>query len=391
MVILAWIVVGVLLVPTLVLAVECFSAFLPERGKVNPQKKRPNLAILIPAHNEGSGIAETLASVISQIHTGDRILVVADNCSDDTAAIALAAGASVIERDNSTQLGKGFALAYGLDELSKNPPDVLIMLDADCLVMEDTLTKLAVSAGMYDCPVQSLYLMHAGIDAPIRLKVAEFAWVVKNHVRALGLFKLHLPCQLMGTGMAFPWHIISKVDLATDAIVEDMQLGVELATRGHETRFCPDACVTSCFPMGEKDAGTQRRRWEHGHLEMITRQAPRLLIAALRQRSPGLFFLVLDLMVPPVALYCLIMILALVAFGCSILWISAGPFFTLLTGGFIFGLTLICVRFQFARHIIGWKECVGIPMYVLSKVGVYIGYIWSKESKWVRTGRDSND
>ena len=53
--------------------------------------------------------------------------------------------------------------------------------------------------------MQILDLMTAPEDSPINYRVAEFAWRVNNWVRPLGLAALGLPCQLMGTGMAFPW------------------------------------------------------------------------------------------------------------------------------------------------------------------------------------------
>ena len=185
--------------------------------------------------------------------------------------------------------------------------------------------------------------------------------------------------------------MICDADLANGAIVEDMQLGTELATKGYETHFCPDAVVRSSFPVAKKDMGTQRRRWEHGHLEMIMSQSPRLLLAALCQRSWGLLFLVLDLMVPPIALHCLILILGLMITACAALWLSVLPFLVLLAGALIFGLTLLFAWFGFARHVISWRELLGIPMYMFSKVSMYLGFIHSRESRWVRTGRNSDD
>jgi hypothetical protein len=71
-------------------------------------------------------------------------------------------------------------------------------------------------------PVQALYLMMAPADSQINYKVAEFAWRVKNWLRPLGLRALGLPCQLMGTGMAFPWEVIRRADLASASLVEDL-------------------------------------------------------------------------------------------------------------------------------------------------------------------------
>ena len=78
---------------------------------------RPPVAVLVPAHNESSGLLPTLANIQSQLLPGDRLLVVADNCSDDTAALARAAGAEVVERNDPTRRGKGYALDWGVQHL----------------------------------------------------------------------------------------------------------------------------------------------------------------------------------------------------------------------------------------------------------------------------------
>src|SRR5450432_771306 len=70
--------------------------------------------VLIPAHNEGAGILPTLRDVQAQLGPNDSILVVADNCTDDTAAIAEAAGVEVTVRADPARRGKGYALEFGV-------------------------------------------------------------------------------------------------------------------------------------------------------------------------------------------------------------------------------------------------------------------------------------
>src|SRR5437899_2040248 len=69
------------------------------------------VAVLVPAHDEARGIAATLATIAPQLRAGDRVVVVADNCTDDTAEMARAAGADVFERADSVHVGKSFAIA----------------------------------------------------------------------------------------------------------------------------------------------------------------------------------------------------------------------------------------------------------------------------------------
>ena len=130
--------------------------------------------VLIPAHNEGAGILPTIRDVQAQLGPNDRILVVADNCTDDTAAIVHAAGVDVIVRADPTRRGKGYALEFGVRHLGLNPSDVVIIMDADCRLGENALRHLSDSAMASGRPVQSLYLMLAPENAPRRQRGQPF-------------------------------------------------------------------------------------------------------------------------------------------------------------------------------------------------------------------------
>src|ERR1700722_459165 len=242
------------------------------------------IAVLVPAHNEGTGLLPTLEDIKLQLRPGDRVLVVADNCTDDTATVARTAGAEVIERQDPVRRGKGYALDFGIQHLSLAPPDILIMIDADCRIAANAITRLTQLCAMTHRPVQALYLMAAPGNSRINHQVAEFAWRVKNWLRPLGLWALGLPCQLMGTGMAFPWEAIRSVDLANGWLVEDLKLGLDLTSQGHPPLFCPSALVSSQFGSSAKAAQTQRERWERGHIGMILTAAPRLFYRAVAFR-----------------------------------------------------------------------------------------------------------
>jgi glycosyltransferase involved in cell wall biosynthesis len=201
---------------------------LPQQRPMCPKDGvRRRVAVLVPAHNESSGLLPTLASIQGQLLPGDKILVVADNCTDDTAAIATAGGADVVERKDATKHGKGYALDWGIRRLRMNPPEIVIIIDADCTLMGGAIDQLALTCATTGRPVQALDLMTAPTASQINHQVAEFAWRVKNWVRPLGLRVLKLPCQLMGTGMAFPWEIIGSADLGNGSLVEDLRLGLD--------------------------------------------------------------------------------------------------------------------------------------------------------------------
>ena len=134
----------ILLIPVAVLFLECSAAFLSGVGPTAETKApRPKVAVLIPAYNEAAGIAATISTILPQLTPQDRLLVIADNCTDATAEIARNCGASAIERQDTERKGKGYALDFGLQSIESDPPEVVIMVDADCICQPDAIEKLA--------------------------------------------------------------------------------------------------------------------------------------------------------------------------------------------------------------------------------------------------------
>lgn len=393
-----WLVAGVLgalalllLLPTLVLFVEVVMACLPARLPPAARVPRPRLAVLVPAHDEASIITATLDSIRAQLCEGDRLLVVADNCTDDTALLARAAGAEVVERFNAQARGKGYALDFGVRYLGFDPPPVIIVVDADCQLGEGALTRLATCCIDSGRPVQALYLMQAPAGAGLKTRVAEFAWRVKNLVRPRGSARLGLPCQLMGAGMAFTWRDLASLELASGHLVEDVKMGLDLCRIGKAPLFCPDALVTSWFPVSDEGLGVQRRRWEHGHLGVLLKDAPRLLIESLVRRNGALLALALDLMVPPLAL----LVLALTGVFCFswlawlLLEVSAAPWLASCAMALL-GIAILLAWYRFCRGLIAFSVLLYAPLYAAKKIPIYLGFLVKRQVDWVRSKRDDS-
>ena len=379
-----------LLVPVAVLLVEVVLALAgraPMAGSAGGTRAR--LAILIPAHDEESGIANTLRSVLAQLDRGDRVLVVADNCTDNTAAVAATQGAEVVIRRDSSRRGKGYALDFGVRHLEKEAPEIVIIVDADCEVGPGAIDRLARLCANSGRPVQALYLMHAPAGASLRTRIAEFAWIVKNRVRPTGLARLQLPCQLMGTGMAFPWSTLRDANLATGHIVEDLQLGLELALAGTPPLFAPTALVASHFPASSEGIRSQRVRWEHGHLGVIFAEAPRLLWASLRRANFSLFALALDLLVPPLALLSLLVVTFWSA-SAVFCWVTGArtPLEIASITAVCLGLAVLVSWLRWGRHVISFADLVLAPAYALRKIPLYVGFLFARQMQWVRSKRD---
>ncbi|HSV69338.1 MAG TPA: glycosyltransferase [Methylibium sp.] len=378
-----------LLVPVGVLTLQLLLARPGGAAAAVAAGRRPRLAVVMPAHNEAAGIAEPIAALRAQLAPGDRLLVVADNCSDATAAVAAAAGAQVSERFDSVRRGKGYALDHGVRQLEADPPEVVLIVDADCIVEPGALDRLARECAAHGRPIQALYRMLTPEGAGLRMRVAQFAWRVKGQARALGYRRLGLPCQLMGTGMAFPWAQIVTAPLASGHLVEDLQLGLDLAAAGHAPRYCVEAVVTSSFPSSDDATASQRTRWEHGHLGVIAAQGPRLLWRALRERNGALAALTLDLCVPPLS-FLVLLLGGMLAAGALFALASGerGPLALAALSALLMALGIGAAWQRFGRDALSLGELLGIPLYVLAKLPMYARLLVARQTQWVRTGRD---
>jgi cellulose synthase/poly-beta-1,6-N-acetylglucosamine synthase-like glycosyltransferase len=379
-----------LAIPTTVFFIEVVAAIaLAQQDYPVPPGNRPRqrVAVLLPAHNESTGILPTLADITVQIRAGDRLLVVADNCTDDTAAVAAAAGAEVVDRNELERKGKGYALAWGLRHLGADPPEIVIIIDADCRVAEGVFDRLAAACAATHRPVQALDLMTAPNGSSINVKVAEFAWRVKNWVRPLGLRALGLPCQLMGTGMALPWDVISSAHLASGSIVEDLKLGLDLTLAGNPPIFCPFPGVSSDFPLTVEGTQRQRLRWEQGHIKAIVTMVPRLIFLAIVRADLNLLALALDAAVPPLSLLAmLVMVMLAVATTATLLGISSAAIFVSSAScvGLISGVFLAWLKY--GRDILPRGSILLIFLYACRKIPLY-SKILSRNSEWTRTDR----
>ena len=345
--------------------------------------------VLIPAHNEGAGILPTIRDVQAQLGPRDGILVVADNCTDDTAAIVRAAGVEVVVRSDPKRRGKGYALEFGVQHLALNPPDVVVIMDADCELGDNALRRLSAGAMASGRPAQALYLMLAPENAPSGKGVNLFAWRVKNWIRPLGLKLFGLPTQLVGTGMAFPFGLLAGRDLGNSRLAEDCALGIALASAGCPPLLVSHARVQSHFPTSQSGSESQRQRWEKGHLQNIADLVPRALVKSLSRRSPGLAALAVDMAVPPLTLLVLVTVFCVILGGVAVV-LGASPVALAIPS---LSLLLVAIGTVLAwravgRDVLPLRELLRLPLHAFRKMGFYHGIASGKaSSSWIRTDR----
>jgi cellulose synthase/poly-beta-1,6-N-acetylglucosamine synthase-like glycosyltransferase len=262
---------------------------------------------------------------------------------------------------------------------------VVVIIDADCLVRPGAINQLVTSAWRTGRPVQAVYLLDCPPEAGVLGQLSAFAFLFKNLVRPLGLTRLGLPCLLTGAGMAFPWPVLQKAHLASGNIVEDMQLGLDLACNGQPPTFCAQAHVDGVLPAGREAASRQRTRWEHGHLRTLLTQTPRLVLAALFRRRLDLLGLALELSVPPLSLLGL---LYGVAWLLWFAWPAPLAGMVLAGGGLAAGGAILAAWARFGRKFLPFTSLLAAPFYMLGKVPRFLAFLVRPQRLWIRTARD---
>ena len=349
----------------------------------------PRTVILVPAHNEQAVIQATLQNLHGELNEQTSLLVVADNCEDDTPSLAEAAGARVVRRIDPTRRGKGYAIEFGLDELAKAPPEVVVIVDADCRVVPGSIGTLSARALATGRPIQAEYLILPPTLEP-RTAINAVAFLIKNRVRPLGLLRLGLPCQLTGSGMAFPWAVIRSAPPMGAHLVEDMLMGIELARLGSPALFCPEAQIRSQLPQRDQAQQGQRRRWEHGHLATLLEHGPRLVMQGLRHGKLDLLALGLDLLVPPLTLFLLGLcaVVGLNALASLGLGLGSGPLLLSLGAISAVGASVLLAWLIQGREFVPLRHALRVPGYVLWKLPLYIAFAARrKQASWEQTER----
>ena len=389
MTLLIWLILAPFTLLTLCFAIELFAGLRPLSQRLIVSAEPVKAVIVVPAHDEEAIIGESLANLIRSAADRATILVVADNCGDSTAEVARRSGVEVVERFDPARRGKGFALDFAKRHFKENPPDVVLVVDADCAIDAQSIGRLVASCAATGRPCQAIYVQSAVRNGPPLLQLSTFAFFIKNVIRQRALLRLAGRVHLLGTGMAFPWALFERANLANANIVEDLEMGLQLAESGHLPLMIEGATVLS-EPAKEDETIEQRRRWEGGFLASATQWAPSLLFRSIRAVDARRLWAGIDLLIPPAALLLLLDTIALlfIVIGSSFAGIAVWPGFALVCSVAIAGVGLLAAWASGGSRFITLTGLAKVPLYLLWKLPLYLGLARRGAPKeWVRTGR----
>jgi len=376
----------------------------PDRRRIDgrfpgPRQARTRFLILIPAHNEElllGGVLDQLRS-LSYPASHVAIAVIADNCDDGTAAVARQHGASVLERTDPVQRGKGQALNWAMREHLRtwpSPFDAVVILDADSLVNPDFLWFMDEQFGRGREVLQGYY----GVQNPLenwRTSLLTASLAAFHFLRPLGRDRLGLPCGLKGNGMCFARRLVEQYGYPAFSVVEDVELALFYLGQGIRVKFVPGAQVLGQMAVSSGAAGTQRVRWEGGRLALIRTQVVPLLQQAVRRRDAACLDGALDLLLPPFTLvivgtaFSAALMAAVWYLSHGVVWgVTPVLWYGALAVEAIYTLTAL-ILIQAPRAI--YARLVAAPMYILWKFRLYAGMGMASRrgpaDQWVRTAR----
>ncbi|HTK82625.1 MAG TPA: glycosyltransferase [Bacteroidota bacterium] len=352
-------------------------------------------AVVIPAHNEEMIIEKTLRSLLAIDYPQDLfdVILLADNCSDNTAEIGRSFAATVYEREDMSLRGKGHALRWCFDRLlsSGKPYDACVVIDADSEVSDNVLH------------VFNHYLEHGASVVQIadvvkpqpgawNSEILRLAFTLYNVVRPMGKKVLGCSAGLRGNGMCFSVSTLRNVPWQAYSLTEDFEYGLMLLLQDINVVFAPEATAVNTMPTEAKNSQSQRTRWELGRLPVIKKYVPLLLREAIVRKSFKLFDAVVEIVMPPIVN---ILIIVLMIIAAHIILLAVGNKEVLLyvwLWGVVLGFGVLhvfagMIAVKADRSL--YKALFYIPQYAVWKILLYLKLvIKGKPREWVRTTRE---
>jgi 1,2-diacylglycerol 3-beta-glucosyltransferase len=345
------------------------------RGRVPTGGGGTRFDVIVPAHDEDAGIARTVRSLLQTDYRAEwrRVIVVADNCTDQTAARAEAAGASVLVRTDPKRRGKGHALALAFaHSLRDGFADAVVVIDADTVVTPNLLRAFAARLARGACAVQARSAV-LNVNDSWRTRLMQLGLSLFNDLRSLGRENLALSCGLRGNGMCLRTALLREHPWNAFSIVEDLEHGISLGLAGVRVAYAHEAQARSAMVSSARAAAAQRGRWELGRFAIGRKFLPPLIRNAL---SPIALDLAVDLVVPPLSFVAVYVLVGFATFR-STLWAVSALFLIVYIGR---GWVLSGIGIE------GIGALARAPFYVLWKIGVLLA---SRDGgEWIRTPRE---
>ena len=247
-------------------------ALQPTRESHATRGAKPRILVLMPAHNESSLVVPAARSLreLDQTFADLRLVIIADNCTDDTAELGRAQGIEVMERTDALARGKPAAIQWAIDSVGLSGFDAIAIVDADTEIDRSffehacnfpSLRKIAVQGYFGVSNVGDSWLSRLGeLLARVRY---DIEYPVKDRAG------LNVP--LTGNGMLLGADLFVEAGWPTDALTENWDLFARYTILGGRIRLARQAVVRAVEASTLRGSSVQRRRWMAGRWQVIRR------------------------------------------------------------------------------------------------------------------------
>ena len=248
--------------------------------KFKKAKVKHKYAILIAARNEEKVIGNLLDSIAKQDYPRDLLttFVVADNCTDSTAAIARKKGAICYERFNDQDKTKGFALEFLFNNIESdygiNSFEGYFIFDADNLLNTNFVSKMNDAFDSGEKIITS-YRNTKNFDENWIASTYALHWIRSSRTSHRARSYLGLATNIQGTGFLFANEIV-KNGWHYTSLTEDRALTADAVSNGYMISYQDEAIFYDEQPIKLKVALRQRLRWSKGHLLAFLESGPKL-------------------------------------------------------------------------------------------------------------------
>ena len=226
--------------------------------------KKHRFIIALPANNEETVIGNLIKSLKMQEYDKDLfdIYVIADNCTDNTAKIAIENGAIVYERFDETKKTKGYALNWFLSKMKvkKDDYDALLVFDADNIVDKNFLNVMNKKLCQGEVLVQGYRDIKNPTDTWVSGGYAIFYWTM-NRLYHLARYNMGLSPLINGTAFMVKWDMLIDEGWNTKTLTEDIEFALINISKGVKLGWAKDAIVYDEQPLTFKQSWKQRERW----------------------------------------------------------------------------------------------------------------------------------
>jgi cellulose synthase/poly-beta-1,6-N-acetylglucosamine synthase-like glycosyltransferase len=340
------------------------------------------LTVVVPAHDEQLLLSRCVRSLLADLPLDSSVLVVAHNCTDNTAQLAADCGADVLVLNDDGCQGKGAALRAGFRYAVEHGARVLAVVDADSVIAPGFSAAVAEAVIDGAEAFQARYVVLGG-EGEASSRLTALGFLGFNVIRPRGRTRLGLSAGIFGNGFGFLSSVLERVPYEASSLVEDLEYHLRLVDAGIRVEFLKNATVASEMPHNPAAVLSQRARWEGGRLRIARIWLPRLLLRVFRGR--------LSLLEPAFELACLPLATEVALLTVCLLlpvpWlrIYALAAFTVILGHVA----------SAAAEGQGWWSAVrtllSVPRYIVWKLSILPRTLASsrRNAAWVRTTRET--